>query len=121
MASNRLEQIAINKRDELIAINKFDNVANSNNYAATHTKALSDSQTPVHGKGNPNDSSIDNGALGGGFYNISGALGGSYDINGNPAIVGSGRIANVTKNGYNFNVQYQKPDTSSNVGQVTFP
>ena len=120
MASNKLEQAAIAKRDELIAINKFDNVANSNNYTATHTRALSDSQTPVHGKGNPNDGSIESSALGGGYYNISGPVGGSYDINGSPSMVGSGRIGNVTKNSFNFNVQYQHPDTSLNIGQVTF-
>lgn len=120
MASNKLEQAAIDARNTLIAINNYDNVTNSNNYTSTHTRALSDSQTPEYGKGNPNDSSIDSGALGNGFYDINGAVGGSYDINGSPQIAGSGRIANVVTNPYNFNQKYLKPDITLNVGQVVF-
>ena len=110
----------IASRINLIAINEFDNVNNSNNYTSTHTRALSDSKTPEHGKGNPKDSSVDIGALGNGFYDIKGALGGSYDINGSPQIAGSGRIANVIKNPYNYNLQYIKPDTTLNIGKVKF-
>lgn len=120
MASNKLEKNGINARNTLITINDYDNVTNNNNYTSTHTKALSDNKTPEHGKGNPKDSSVDVGALGNGFYDINGAIGNSYDINGSPQIAGSGRIANVLKNPYNFNLQYIKPDTTLNVGKVKF-
>lgn len=119
MASNRLEQAAIAQRNTIIAFNNYNNNAASNNYTATHTRALSDQTTPVNGKGNPlaplGHSS------GSGFYDIQGAVGGDLDINGNPAMAGSGRIQNVTVNQYKYLTQYDHPDTSGNIGQVVLP
>ena len=109
--SNRLEQAAIAARNTLIAINSYDNVDDANNYTATHTKALSDEQTPVKGKGT-------------GVFLDTYNGGGSIDIYGNPTYGGSGRIAAFANNlstwGYGPSAYYQHPDTSGNVGQVTF-
>jgi hypothetical protein len=111
MASNRLEQAAIATRNTLIAINNYDNVADANNYTATHTRALSDQQTPVNGKGT-------------GVFLDTYNGGGSLDVYGNPAAAGSGRLAAFANNtstwGYGPSSNYQQPDTSGNVGQVTF-
>jgi len=111
MSSNKLEQAAIATRTVLIAINNYDNVADANNYTATHTKALSDEQTPVKGKGT-------------GVFLDTYNGGGSLDIYGNPAAAGSGRLAAIANNtstwGYGPTSYYQHPDTGGNVGQVTF-
>lgn len=111
MASNRLEQAAIATRNTLIAINNYDNVADANNYTATHTRALSDQQTPVNGKGT-------------GVFLDTYNGGGSLDVYGNPSAAGSGRLAAFANNtstwGYGPSSNYQQPDTSGNVGQVTF-
>jgi len=45
--SNKLEEAALAARNTLIAINYYDNVADANNYSATHTRALSDDLTPM--------------------------------------------------------------------------
>jgi hypothetical protein len=109
--SNALEQAAIAARNTLIAINGYDNVDSANNYTATHTKALSDQQTPVQGKGT-------------GVFLDTYNGGGSFDINGAPNAVGSGRLAAYANNlstwGYGPSAYYTTPDTSGNVGQVTF-
>ena len=109
--STKLEQAAIAARNVLIAINNYDNVSDANNYSATHTRALSDQQTPVNGKGT-------------GVFLDTYNGGGSLDIYGNPALAGSGRLAAFANNtstwGYGPNSYYQAPDTSGNVGQVTF-
>jgi hypothetical protein len=111
MSSNRLEQAAIATRNSLIAINNYDNVADANNYTATHTRALSDQQTPVNGKGT-------------GVFLDTYNGGGSLDIYGSAAAAGSGRLAAFANNtstwGYGPSSNYQQPDTSGNVGQVTF-
>lgn len=111
MSSNKLEQAAIASRNVLIAINNYDNVADANNYGATHTRALSDTQTPVYGKGT-------------GVFLDTYNGGGSLDVYGNPAAAGSGRLAAFANNtstwGYGPTAYYQHPDTSGNVGQVTF-
>jgi hypothetical protein len=111
MSSNKLEQAAIATRTVLIAINNYDNVADANNYTATHTKALSDEQTPVKGKGT-------------GVFLDTYNGGGSLDIYGNPAAAGSGRLAAIANNtstwGYGPTSYYQHPDTGGNIGQVTF-
>jgi hypothetical protein len=108
--SNALEQIAIAKRNALIANNNYDNVANSNNYGVTHTRALSDTLTPIYGKGT-------------GLFLDTYNGGGDFDINGNPAIAGSGRLAAYANNGatwgYTPTTEYTAPDTSNNIGQVT--
>jgi hypothetical protein len=109
MSSNKLEQAAIAARTTLIAINNYDNVADANNYTATHTKALSDTQTPVKGKGT-------------GVYLDTYNGGGSIDVYGNPTYGGSGRLAAYANNtstwGYGPTSYYTTPDTSGNVGQV---
>lgn len=107
MSSNKLEQAAIAARGALLPTNTYNNAADSNNYSATHTRALSDSETPVAGKGT-------------GVFLDTYNGGGSLDINGNPAAAGSGRIKNVAVNQYNGNNTYQHPDTSGNVGQFSF-
>jgi hypothetical protein len=107
MSSNKLEQAAIAARNTLLPTNTYNNADGSNNYTATHTRALSDSETPVAGKGT-------------GVFLDTYNGGGSLDINGNPAAAGSGRIQNVAVNQYNGGNTYQHPDTSGNVGQFSF-
>lgn len=109
--SNKLEEAAIAARNTLIAINGYDNVADANNYTATHTKALSDQSTPVKGKGT-------------GVFLDTYNGGGSVDVYGNPTYGGSGRIAAYANNlstwGYGPSAYYTTPNTSGNIGQVTF-
>jgi hypothetical protein len=109
--SNKLEQAAIATRDALLAINGYDNASDSNNYSATHTKALSDQSTPIKGKGT-------------GVFLDTYNGGGDLDINGNPTYGGSGRLAAFANNGstwgYTPDAYYQHPDTSGNVGQISF-
>jgi hypothetical protein len=109
--SNKLEQAAIATRDTLIAINNYNNEADANNYTATHTRALADQSTPVHGKGT-------------GVFLDTYNGGGDLDVNGNPNAAGSGRLAAFANNnstwGYGPDNYYEHPDTSGNVGQVTF-
>jgi hypothetical protein len=109
--SNRLEQAAIATRNTLIAINNYDNVDDANNYTSTHTRAISDQQTPVYGKGT-------------GVFLDTYNGGGSFDLNGAPNAAGSGRLAAYANNlstwGYGPSVYYTAPDTSGNVGQVLF-
>lgn len=112
-----LEARAIEARGNLIPLNFFNNADNSNNYGATHTRALSDSTTPFRGKGS------------GGYLDIENyeTVGDSYDINGNSTYwVNSGRNSLLTNNsstwGYGpvgLNMQnYVQPNMSLNVGQV---
>lgn len=112
-----LEAAAIAQRAFLIPTNIYNNVASSNEYSATHTRALSDQTTPVYGKGS------------GQFLDISnyGGVGGDYDINGNQSLYnGSGRNPQITLNaslwGYGPNQiagsYYTQPNTSLNIGQV---
>ena len=103
--SNQLEQIAIDRRNAILPINTYNASDNANQYGATHTRALSDSQTPVNGKGT-------------GVFLDTANGGGSLDINGSPNAAGSGRLANVAVNEFNKDNQYVHPDTSGNVGQV---
>ena len=111
MASNRLEAAAIATRSTLIAINNYDNVDQSNNYTATHTRALSDATTPVNGKGT-------------GVFLDTYNGGGSLDVYGTAQWAGSGRIAAIANNGstwgYTPSTYYTAPDTSLNQGQVAF-
>jgi len=107
--SNKLEQAALANRDRLIARNNYNNVAGANNYGATHSRALSDSQTPIYGKGT-------------GIFMDTYNGGGDFDVNGNPAISGSGRLAafanNSSKWGYGPTKFYTAPDTTKNKGQI---
>ena len=100
----KLEQIAIAQRDLLLTRNTY-NVVSENNYGPTHTRAKSDEQTPVNGKGTGKFLDVYNG-------------GGSLDIHGSPTKVGSGRIKNIAVNKFSESKKYQKPDTSGNTGQI---
>jgi len=112
-----LEAAAIAARASLIPQNTYNNYSQANEYTATHTRALSDTATPIYGKGSGGFLDIDNYA----------GVGGDYDINGNTTLyIGSGRNPQIALNsglwGYGPNglglVPYQMPDTSLNVGQV---
>lgn len=111
-----LEAAAIAARATLIPINIYNSASPSNKYSSTHTRAVSDSTTPINGKGS------------GGFLDIDnyGGVGGEYDKNGNSLYAGSGRNPEIGLNnslwGYGPSglgmVNYQHPDTSKNIGQV---
>ena len=111
-----MEAAAIAARAILIPINTYNNYASPNEYSPTHTRALSDSTTPVYVKGS------------GGFLDIDnyGGVGGDFDINGNSSYAGSGRNPELSLNnslwGYGpaglSMTAYQYPDTSLNIGQV---
>ncbi len=103
---SKLEQIAITQRAALLPFNYYNSSDATNNYSATHTRALSDDTTPVNGKGT-------------GTYLDTANGGGSLDIYGIPQAAGSGRLGNITFNYYNSSNGYSTPDTSGNVGQVT--
>ncbi len=108
---NKLEQAAIEARSKLIPKNYYNNADVNNNYNATHTRALSDESTPINGKGT-------------GIYLDTNNGGGSLDIYGVPSQPGSGRIAAIANNGskwgYTPQNHYKAPDTSGNIGQVSF-
>lgn len=102
----KLEQIAIEQRASLLPKSVY-NETDGNNYTVTHTRAKSDSETPIQGKGTGKYMDIDNG-------------GGYIDENGNGIDNMSGRNANVAINDYNSGKNYETPDTSKNVGQIRF-
>jgi len=108
---NKLEEASIAARNRILAINAYNNADDANNYTGTHTRALSDQITPVNGKGT-------------GIFMDTGNGGSDIDINGNPTYGGSGRNAafanNSSKWGYGPDSHYQHPDTSGNIGQVSF-
>jgi hypothetical protein len=112
-----LEAAAIIQRNTLLPINTYNNAAAANEYTATHTRAISDTTTPIYGKGSGNFLDIQNYA----------GVGGDWDINGNQGnSVGSGRNPafglNSSTWGYGpapMGMQnYTHPNTSANVGQV---
>jgi hypothetical protein len=105
--SNKLEQAAIAARNATLPINTYNDDSAGNEYSATHTRALSDENTPVAGKGT-------------GVFLDTYNGGGSLDVNGSPQAAGSGRIQNVATNQFNNLNTYQKPDTTGNQGQVVF-
>lgn len=105
MASNRLELAAIAQRNTLIPFNTY-NFSSGQNYGSTHTRALSDNETPAYGKGTGSYLDTYNG-------------GSSTDIYGAPNAIGSGRIGNTTFNQYSQGNGYTTPDMSGNIGQVT--
>lgn len=112
-----LEAAAIIQRNTLLPINIYNNAAVANEYTATHTRALSDSTTPIYGKGS------------GGFLDITNysGVGGDWDINGNQSnSAGSGRMPAFALNGASWGygpaalnlTPYTAPNTAGNVGQV---
>jgi len=103
MASNKLEQAALAQRASLIPLNTYNSEDQNNNYGAGHPNALSDGDN----KGKGTNTYLDT-------YNG----GADFDVNGNPAIAGSGRLQNIAVNQYDSDNGYQTPDTSGNVGQV---
>ncbi len=112
-----LEAAAIAARIAILPINTYNNTAPSNEYSATHTRALSDTTTPIYGKGSGGFLDIDNYA----------GVGGDWDINGNQAnAIGSGRNPALTMNSSTFGygpaglnmTPYVAPNTSGNIGQV---
>ena|ERR1017187_3986707 len=112
-----LEIAAIAARNAILPVNTYNNSAPANEYTATHTRAMSDSTTPVPGKGSGIFLDIDNYA----------GVGGAYDINGNQNVaIGSGRNSEMGLNssiwgygpvGMNL-TPYKAPNTAGNVGQV---
>lgn len=106
MASNKLEQAAIAARNATLPINTYNDDIGGNEYGSTHSRALSDTITPVAGKGT-------------GVFLDTYNGGGSLDINGSPSAAGSGRLQNVATNEFNNLKPYVHPDTSGNKGQFT--
>jgi hypothetical protein len=109
-----LEVAAIAQRNKLLPINIYNDAAASNQYSATHTRAVADQTTPHYGKGTGQFLDIEN-------YNA----GSDWDIQGNPTNAnsqGSGRNAAFANNastwGYDPQNHYLHPDTSKNIGQV---
>lgn len=101
---SKLERIGIEQRENLVARSIYNT---SDSYSVTHTRAISDDETPIPGKGTGLFLDTENG-------------GGSYDINGVPGSIMSGRTSNLSQNIYNKESGYQTPDTSGNIGQITF-
>ncbi len=101
---SKLDMLAEEARLKNITKNDYNGVADTNQYSATHTKALSDKETPVKGKGT-------------GIYMDTYNGGGDYDINGNPNYAGSGRLAAMANNislwGYGSGSPYTAPDTEA--------
>lgn len=112
-----LEVAAIAARKAILPINIYNNAAAANEYTATHSRALSDSITPIYGKGS------------GGFLDIDNysGVGGDWDKNGNQLnSIGSGRNPAFALNGSIWGygptglgmTPYKHPNTSGNIGQV---
>jgi len=107
---SKLEDIAIQQRATLIPKNIYNDAAPANNYTATNTRALADTQTPENGKGT-GDNEVEAAS-----ENYNG--GSATDKFGNPSIPGSGRNPAFSMNQFNPSNKYIAPDTSANVGQV---
>ena len=87
---SKLELIGINERNGLVTPNLYKQnwlipSNTTNNYGVLHTRALSDTTTPIYGKGT------------GKFLDTSNG-GGSYDINGSINHAGSGRLNAISIN-----------------------
>lgn len=115
-----LEYAAIIQRNTLIPINRYNSVAAANQYSLTHTRAISDQQTPNAGRGTGIFLDINN--YGGGL---------DWDKFGNPqpgSIVGAGigRAPSLTLNNVTWGygpvalgyTNYDHPNTAGNIGQV---
>ena len=113
---SKLEVVGLQERIILEVLNLFKGDDPGNGYSATHTNAIGDSQTPEHGRGNGTGASLDTENYG---------IGTKTDIEGNPAVPGSGRIPAIANNGstwgYTPDSWYVLPDTSLNVGQYQMP
>lgn len=112
-----LEAAAIAQRNVLTPLNTYNNYAAANTYGATHTRAKSDTTTPIYGKGSGQFLDI---------FNYAG-VGGDWDINGNQAnSIGSGRNPEIILNaglwGYGptqvAGSDYTMPNMTLNIGQV---
>lgn len=103
---SKLEQISNEARKSLLTKNVFNGNAESNQYSATSSYALSDEETPIHGKGT------------GKFLDVNGG-GGLYDIKGDGKTPGSGREGNLKFNSFRAGEEYTKPDTSS-LGNIIY-
>lgn len=101
---SKLELLAIEQRNKLIAMNYY-NESDGNGYSSTHTRAMSDTETPIHGKGTGVYMDVFNG-------------GGHQDIYGVDGMSGSGRLSALAMNDYNYENGYKTPDTSLNIGQI---
>jgi len=104
--ASKLEQLAITQRSSLINPNLYKQswvgpLNFSNNYSVVHTRAISDSKTPIYGKGTGIFLDTENG-------------GGEYDINGNPNHAGSGRINAINLNESNWSYTPSKPYSVTN-------
>lgn len=115
-----LEYAAIIQRNTLIPINTYKNDTPANQYSLTHTRAITDTQTPNAGRGTARFLDIEN--YGAGL---------DWDKLGNPqpgSIVGAGigRSPSLSMNYATWDMgpnglgmqNYSNPNTSLNVGQV---
>jgi hypothetical protein len=87
---SKLELIGINERNGLVTPNLYKQnwlipSNTTNNYGVLHTRALSDTTTPIYGKGTGKFLDTANG-------------GGDYDINGSINYAGSGRLNAISIN-----------------------
>ena len=48
---SKLEELGIEARKKLIVNNIYNNEQDANNYNQNHSRALADTETPIHGKG----------------------------------------------------------------------
>ena len=85
-----LEIIGINERSGLVTPNLYKQnwatpINTTDNYSVLHTRALSDTTTPIYGKGT-------------GIFLDTSNGGGDYDINGNINYAGSGRLNAISIN-----------------------
>jgi len=95
---SRLEEIANEQRKLLTIKNTFNGDSDANQYSSTNTHAMSDEETPEHGKGT-------------GIY---------LDVNGGGnASDKRTRKDNLRHNEFKAGDEYQKPDTSS-LGDIIY-
>ncbi len=99
---SKLEKIAIDQRQSQLTKNTYTDADPSKNYTGKHTRALSDDETPVNGKGTGVFMDTNNG-------------GSSVDIYGNMQFAGSGRKAALASNKFDPENTYKQPDTSKNI------
>lgn len=98
-AADKLTQFADDARKKNIVKNFYNNDANANEYSATHTRALSDQETPINGKGTGVSLDTYNG-------------GGEFDIKGNPNYGGSGRLSAIAYNQSQWGMSPENPYTA---------
>lgn len=94
---SKLEEAAILARQQLIARNEYNSSDYSNGYSVNHPNAKSDGDN----KGRGTEAYLDT-------------------YNGGTERDEIERITLKARNQYNDNNGYQAPDTSANIGQVTF-